>query len=996
MGLFNNHHSGSRIIINGHTVSAEELVDQYNDLSKQVDDLQEQLDHAWATLSVDGQQMTVDDVQDIIKQWQDATKKAKSVADQLAELKAENAKLRAAQSITIGDKPITIDELIDRYNDHLKQVRQLQDQVATLKDKNTELVKAAQDEQTLEVAGKRITIKELFDRYNGLLASYQDARNETHRLQIQQNGHAKSLMVNDQEMTADDVQKLIDQRETATEQAKSAADQIAELKSKNAELAKVAQSVQGLTINKKPVTIDEVIKKYNEHLDRLRQADQQIKQLKEQANSLTVNDQELTADDVQKLIDQRAAATEQVKSISAQLAELKSKNAQMAAIVRRIQTVKIDGKPATIEAIVQTYNEGVDRLKRSNQEIKQLQSQLKEQSTSLTVNGQEMTADDIQKLINQGQTAAEQAKTAAGQLTELKNKNTELAKTVDEMVNRYNNVLKQSQQAQSQIKQLKNQSASLKVNGKVLTAADVQKLIAQRQDAADQLRNTNAQLKSKAQELASAQQVTVNGKTMPVTELVKRYCYLLQQGQSRPQTNSQPTPQSQSTQPARSSAVPVSNADREKLIDRYYQDVQSVLGDYQDQVENLQQKLTKYLNGNGQAEFLQLAESKISANSYQKLFAERNKQMVRYIENHQYQEKLVRPEKQADNPHNELRGVDYWGNLIYRYRRALSRLLDQNKNVHHDFKYAYRYAKPTALQISERKPSYLTDQNVLDLRTIYSGIKDEQDWHKKVDDFRDQAKTLLKGAEGERIVRNVVKSYAYNRVLTSLNLPYEYQKGKADSNQIDCIVVNQKRIFILEIKNFNADTLGIDRDGFVVYYKKDGTATRYQNIARQGQNHYKAVQRILESDETFKPHIRYLKKYMRVVYVSTNPHAKLKPADPNAKHHYHFIGLDGLREYIDNTNGNLRPEIIQSVVDAIGNNQQAEKRYDHLCYPSDPVKRVDDVWQQLTIMNQLLKLKLDDFVDRYDPDIRQQLDMAGLVTRDGYVTSKPHHKKSEK
>lgn len=872
MGLFN-HHQEPRITVDGRTVSVNKLVELYNQREQKIEDLQKQLVSHVAdatTLTVDGQKMTADDVQDLMDQQRTAVEQAEATAVQLA----------------------------------------------ALQDKNAELAKAAQTEQTLEFAGKQITMKELFDLYNGLLASYQDARNETHRLQIQQNEHAKSLMVNDQALTADDVQKLIDQREEAVEQAKAAADQIAELKSKNAELTKVAQSVQGLKIGDKPVTVDEIVKNYNEHLDRLRKAGQQIKQLqdqlKEQPTTLTVNDQEMTVADVQKLIDQREAATEQLKSVNAQLAELQDKNAQMAKTVQRLQRITIGGKPATLDDIIKNYKLAVERFRQADQQIKQLKSQ----STSLTVNGQALTADDVQKLIDQYR------------------------------------------------------------------------------DTADQLKAVNAQLEAKTQK---PKQVTVDGKNMPVTELVKRYRQLLQQRQSsQPRTNFQPAPRSQSTQPARSSAVPVSDADREKLIDRYYQVVQSVLGDYQDQVEDLQQKLTKYLKGNGQAEFLQLAESKISANSYQKLFAERNKQMVRYIENHQYQEKLVRPEKQADNPHNELRGVDYWGNLIYRYRRALSRLLDLNKDVHHDFKYAYRYAKPTALRIGERKPSYLTDQNVLDLRTIYSGIKDEQDWHKTVDDFRDQAKTLLKGAEGERIVRNVVKSYAYNRVLTSLNLPYEYRKGKANSNQIDCIVVNQKGIFILEIKNYNAATLGIDRDGFVVYYGKDGKAKRYKNIIRQGQNHYSAVLRILESDDAIKPHLRYLKKYIRVVYVSTNPHTKLKPADPNAEHSYRFIGLDGLREYIDNTNGNLRPEIIQSVVDAIGNNQQAEKRYDHLCFPSDPVKRVDDVWQQLTVMNQLLKLKLDDFVDRYDPDIRQQLDMAGLVTRDGYVTSKPRHKKAEK
>ncbi|MFR0771781.1 MAG: nuclease-related domain-containing protein [Limosilactobacillus pontis] len=50
-------------------------------------------------------------------------------------------------------------------------------------------------------------------------------------------------------------------------------------------------------------------------------------------------------------------------------------------------------------------------------------------------------------------------------------------------------------------------------------------------------------------------------------------------------------------------------------------------------------------------------------------------------------------------------------------------------------------------------------------------------------------------------------------MLTSLNLPYAYHNGTENSNQIDCIVVNQKGIFVLEIKNYTADTIGIDQDG---------------------------------------------------------------------------------------------------------------------------------------------------------------------------------------
>lgn len=920
MGLFN-HHQGQRIIINGQTVSIDELVDRYNQLIQQVDTLQKQLasQPTAATVIVDGQQMTAADVHDVVDQWQTAAKQVKSATTQVAELKAKNAELaeaaRAAQSITIGDKPITIAEMIDRYNNLLKEfeqsqnrVQQLQDQladrlasitvdgqevtaadvqalfdqrqdaleqaksaadqVAELKNKNAELTKAAQTGQTLEVAGKPITMAELFDRYNAVLEEYQEARNKAHQLKIQLSEQATSLMVNGQKMTVADVQALIEQHETDVEQADATIDQLAELKAKNAELEKTVQSVQGLRIGDKPVTIDEFIKNYNDHLDRLRQADQQIKQLKAQATSLTVNNQRLTVADVQKLIEQREAADEQAKSAATQLATLKDKNTKL---VKDAQTSQ------------NQFKQLMERFDRKNMEL---------------------------------------------------------------------------------------QSAKQEVS-------------AQRSAA------------------AAAKNVVVNGEKMPVTELVKRYYRLLQQGQSRPWTTSQTVPQSQntlltpqpqSTQSTNNPAGPRSNANREKLIDRYYQVVQAVLGDYQDRVDELQQELTKYLKGNGQIEFLKLEEDKISPSSYQKMFMKRNKQMIRYVENHQHQVDLVRRKDQKANSHDELRGIRYWGNFVYRYRWTLFKLLEKNKNDRRNFKFAYHYAKPTALRIGESKPPYLSDQNAHDLWNIYNGIKDKETWKEEIDAFLGQANGAVKGAEGERLVRNVVKSYAYNRVLTSLNLPYQYQKGKDNSNQVDCIVVNQKGIFVLEIKNYTGDAIGIDQNGYIVV-EKDGQTKRWGKIAQQGQLHYKAVLRNLEADEMTRSKLKYLKANLHVLYVSTNPQAEIKPVYPNANPKIRFIGLDGLRKFIDSAKGNLSPELIRSVAEVLDNCQQAEKRYDCFCFPSDLKKRADDGWKQFTIVDQLRKLKLDDFVDRYDPEIRRQLDMVGLVTRDGYVTSKPHYSK---
>ena len=470
-------------------------------------------------------------------------------------------------------------------------------------------------------------------------------------------------------------------------------------------------------------------------------------------------------------------------------------------------------------------------------------------------------------------------------------------------------------------------------------------------------------------------QIIIDGRVVDVTELVKRYHQLDRRLTQTEQRVAQLQEQLAALQ--RRSGATDAPASQEELIDRYYRVVEAVLGDYRTQVTTLQWQLTACLSGNGQTEFLQLAAHTMSPSSYQKMFLERNQQLVRY----QHQ-------TEADS-HDELDGVRYWGNLVDQYRDVLTRLLEKNHNVHRDFRHAYHYAKSTVQRIRERKPAYLSDQNVMDLRTIYGGIKDAAAYHDELKRFYNQAGLTLKGVAGERLVKSVVKADANSRVLTSLNLPYAYHNGTENSNQIDCIVVNQKGIFVLEIKNYTADTIGIDQDGRIVT-ERGGRTFRGSRIARQGQFHYNAVLDALAADEEVKPALKYLRRQLHVLYISANPQTKIMPVLPGANHHYRFLSPAGLRQYIDETNGQLRPALVQAVVEAIDNRQQAEKTYEYLCFPADPAKRARLAWQQYRVMSKLLKLRLDDFVDRRDPDVRQKLAKAGLRTCDGYVTSKPH------
>lgn len=420
------------------------------------------------------------------------------------------------------------------------------------------------------------------------------------------------------------------------------------------------------------------------------------------------------------------------------------------------------------------------------------------------------------------------------------------------------------------------------------------------------------------------------------------------------------------------------------LIDRYYDLVQAVLSDYQDRVKDLQSQLAQVQLD---PYSLKLAKHNMTAKYYRQVLTSRNDQMIRYVENHGRQEKLVNQDDQEKNVDDNLRGIRYWGNFLYRYRKELGKLLKANEHAYDNFKYAYHEGKDRANVIRDQKPLYLDAQNATRLQEIYRELGEYKQWKATVDEFSSKARSFLLGVEGEQLVNNVVGSYSNNHVLYSLNLPYEYYKGQVGSNQIDLVTYNSKGIFIIEVKNYTTDYIGINEKGYIVTsYDKTGTKN---DIVKQGKNHYWAVYNALANNAQLKPHMGYLKHQIHTLYVSVNPHAAIQDA-PNGQPYYHFVDLDGLRREMDKANGNLRPEIIQAIGQAFANAQQVEKEYPHYCFPENPTKVADAAWHQFELIRQLNALKLDDLVKTKDSQILADLDSAGLKAVDGYVTSKRH------
>ena len=424
-----------------------------------------------------------------------------------------------------------------------------------------------------------------------------------------------------------------------------------------------------------------------------------------------------------------------------------------------------------------------------------------------------------------------------------------------------------------------------------------------------------------------------------------------------------------------------------ELIGRYYMLVMNSMNEYRAEIEQLQQRLDDSLSHDGHTGILQIVKANKTAGEYRQQINKSNEQLVNYVDSHPQQARLVNNGKtwQRDD---EQRGIKYWQRFVAYYRQQLEDLLKKDQQMRNNFKFAIKEDKEQAMQVRNLKPSFLSNSGRLRLGEIDGGIKDRDQWQKEMDDFQRRLTGFLRGMVGEQRIRNVVGE-RHNQLLTSLNLPYSYDGKHANSNQVDCIVVNRHGIFILEVKNFSASELGINADG-TIYGKWGESFKRYEkmNIVTQGENHRAAVKLALEKDALTAKHLRYLTKNIHVLYVSANPSTKRRPA-PKQQPGYYFMGLDELVQAVSAAEGNLRPEVVEQVAEALTHAQQCEKAYPQYLFPERPDMVLAGAWNQLQLIEQLNQTKLDDLVNKKDPELIRALQQAGLKNCDGYLTHQP-------
>ena len=108
-----------------------------------------------------------------------------------------------------------------------------------------------------------------------------------------------------------------------------------------------------------------------------------------------------------------------------------------------------------------------------------------------------------------------------------------------------------------------------------------------------------------------------------------------------------------------------------------------------------------------------------------------------------------------------------------------------------------------------------------------------------------QHRALRQGEDGENYAYNYLREHLPDNwiVLQNINTPY-----KDSQRENDIIVINEKGVFTLEVKNYIGGSLEIKNDGKVIHKRSGEIVDDKQDIIEQSENHVTALTAFLEKN----------------------------------------------------------------------------------------------------------------------------------------------------
>lgn len=219
-------------------------------------------------------------------------------------------------------------------------------------------------------------------------------------------------------------------------------------------------------------------------------------------------------------------------------------------------------------------------------------------------------------------------------------------------------------------------------------------------------------------------------------------------------------------------------------------------------------------------------------------------------------------------------------------------------------------------------PMYLRDNNFYDSRNYYSGlcIQYIESITKELNELIKSSISAKKGTEGENRVFNHLN--LYKDILYIEDNVRFYVEGQ--SVETDCLVICDKGIFALEVKNYG-------KDGELIKISKDGKWTRHfgktvlpiKDVVEQNERHCAIKQRIINEALKQKGHnLPYI--FVNSIIVIANDNVDIENQTNNV-----ILRTSNIYNYIKNFNTDytLSKEVQEEIINIIDQYRQPLLKY---------------------------------------------------------------------
>lgn len=186
-----------------------------------------------------------------------------------------------------------------------------------------------------------------------------------------------------------------------------------------------------------------------------------------------------------------------------------------------------------------------------------------------------------------------------------------------------------------------------------------------------------------------------------------------------------------------------------------------------------------------------------------------------------------------------------------------------------------------------------------------------------------QFKALKQGEDGENYAYSYLKEHLPENwvVLQNINTPY-----KDSQRENDIIVINEKGVFTIEVKNYIGGSLEIKNDGKVIHQRGGDIVDDKQDIIEQSENHVTAVADFLEKNYPLEG-VNWI-DFVKGIVVISNDEMTI-----NNESSYPIFRTSLVRPYILNLPNNvLNKEQIKDIKDLMEKTSKDDLKFSYMAF----------------------------------------------------------------